>query len=146
MTPEEDIQKIVASVCPQSGHWPYTRDADLYIGYRPGEETLRFASDRPFTTSILYDVVICAKRGVSAARMEALRYTLYAALQKGGWKLTQPPGPESYIPAHELFLWPLTVGKMFYFNERGEPEDIATYKARIAAEDREEEAKKLEKG
>lgn len=139
MTPEQDIAKIVASVCESSGHWPYTRDADLYIGYRPGEEALRVASDRVFSSEVEYDIVIAARRGEAAGQMEVLRYQLYNALIRDGWLLKGLPGPEAYIDGHEMFLWPLTVVKRFYISETGQPETIAEHSARMKAEREESE-------
>lgn len=139
MTPEQDIAGIVASVCESSGHWPYTRDAELYIGYRPGVEELKMAGDRVFSTEIEYDIVIAAKRGAAAGQMESLRYQLYNALWRGGWKLRGVPGPESYVDAHEMFLWPLTVVKRFCVDGDGQPETPAEYAARMRAAEEEGE-------
>lgn len=122
MRPEEDIERVVRSVCPQSGHWPYTADADVYIGFRPAGEALRSASDKTVDTQIEYDIVICGKRGAASA-MESMRYRLYNALRAGGWRLTEKPGPETYVAAHELFLWPLSVVKRFMMGKDGLPED-----------------------
>lgn len=121
MRPEADISVIVRSVCPQSGHWPYTRDADLYIGYRPGNEELETASNRVTGVQVEYDIVICGKRG-TAAQMETMRYQLYDALLAGGWRLAGKPGPEAYIAEHQLFLWPLTAVKRFAVVDK-RPED-----------------------
>lgn len=116
------MRRIVRGVCAQSGHWPYTKDADLYIGFRPGSESLRAVSNRTIDTQIEYDIVICGKRG-TAARMEEMRYALYAALHAGGWRLKGTPGPEAYIAEHELFLWPVTVQKRFAMDAQGLPEE-----------------------
>ena len=83
MAPETEMEALVAGVCPQSGHWPYTKKAELYIGFRPGGETLSFSASRVTGTLVRYDIVICAVRGKSA-EMEALRYKLYDALHAGG--------------------------------------------------------------
>ncbi len=129
MRPEEDIARVVRSVCEQSGHWPYTADADVYIGFRPAGEELRSAANRTVDTQIEYDIVICGRRGAATA-MEEMRYRLYDALREAGWRLTQTPGPETYVAAHELFLWPLSAGKRFAMDKDGLPEDPAVIRAR----------------
>ena len=121
MTPEKDISRIVASVCAQSGHWPYTGSAELYIGYRPGEERMTFASDRILRTQVSYDIVIAAKRGGAAEQMEAMRYKLYAALLAAGWRIEGDPGPETYVSQHGLFLWPVTAARAFAIGADGQP-------------------------
>lgn len=121
-SPEKHLEALIASVCPSSGHWPYTESAELYIGYRPAGEKLDYASDRALRTTLTYDVVIAARRGPAAQRMEAMRYALYAALLAGGWRIVGDPGPESYIAAHELFLWPVTVSRSWLLDRAtGEP-------------------------
>ena len=121
MTPEADIGRVIAGVCPQSGHWPYTRAAGLYIGYRPAEESFQIAGDRIARAMVRYDIVICAARGEAAARMEEMRYRLYAALLAAGWRFDGAPGPESYSETHDLFLWPVTVIKGFMIDKNGQP-------------------------
>jgi len=121
MTPEKEMDAIVRSVCPDSGHWPYTRDSDLYIGYRPGPETATLASDRRVRMQVRYDIVICAQRSGLALEMEALRYKLYAALLRAGWMIDGTPGPETYVAAHGLFLWPVTATKGFAMSAQGVP-------------------------
>jgi len=121
VTPEKDIERVIASVHAASGHWPYTRDADLYIGFRPAGEALTLASDRVVRTRVSYDIVIAAKRGDMAGRMEALRYKLYAALLRAGWMIDGTPGPETYVAAHGLFLWPVTATKGFAMSAQGVP-------------------------
>lgn len=111
MTPEQDIGRVIASVCEDSGHWPYTRDAELYIGFRPAGDGFSFAGDRIIRAKVSYDVVICARRGAMAEKMEEMRYKLYDALLRGGWKFEGEPGPETYSDAHGLFMWPVTVSK-----------------------------------
>ena len=125
MTPEKEMDAIVRSVCPDSGHWPYTRDSDLYIGYRPGPETATLASDRRVRMQVRYDIVICAQRSGLALEMEELRYKLYAALAKGGWKLDGDPGPETYDARQKRFFWPVTAVKSFALCVDGTPVDPA---------------------
>lgn len=110
MAPETEMEALVAGVCPQSGHWPYTKKAELYIGFRPGGETLSFSSSRVTGTVVSYDIVICAVRGKSA-EMEALRYRLYDALHANGWYLDGDPGPETYDRNAGLFYWPVSAKK-----------------------------------
>ena len=122
MTPEQDIERVITSVHAQSGHWPYTKDADLYIGYRPGEEEFSFGAGRILRTQVSYDIVICAVRtDAAAAQMEALRYRLYAALIDAGWHFDGAPGPESYAPAQGQFMWPVRVKKGFAVGRDGQP-------------------------
>ena len=121
MTPEKEMETIVRAVCADSGHWPYTRDSALYIGYRPGPETLRAASDRTVRVQVRYDLVICAKRGPAALEMEALRFRLYAALMAGGWQIDGDPGPETYDAKAKQFLWPVSAVKSFALRADGTP-------------------------
>ena len=95
MTPEKDIETIVHRVCPDSGHWPYTRESDLFVGWKPaGDAIAQMASDRVVRVQVSYDlIVIGQRRGDMAAKMEKLRFDLYGALLAGGWKLDGPPGP-----------------------------------------------------
>lgn len=111
--PEADIAAIVRSVCADSGHWPYTADSDLFIGYRPGPETPVMAGTRLIRVQVRYDLVIVATRGGLAAQMETMRYALYAALIDGGWKFDGEPGPETYDARSRRFLWPVSVVKGF---------------------------------
>lgn len=120
MTPEQDIARVITAVCPASGHWPYTHKAPIYIGYRPGEEALTAAADRIIRAAVTYDVVICAERG-AAEGMEAMRYSLYAALLEAGWTIEGNPGPEAYDAAAGLFMWPLTVAKGYGVGKDGQP-------------------------
>lgn len=114
------MEILVGSVCPQSGHWPYTKSAELYIGYRPGGEELTFSSSRVTGTIITYDIVICAKRG-RAREMEAMRYGLYDALHRAGWYMANDPGPESYDRATDMFLWPVSAKKRYAIGTEGIP-------------------------
>ncbi|MBR5302950.1 MAG: hypothetical protein IKU38_08955 [Clostridia bacterium] len=125
MTPEKDIESIVRSVCPDSGHWPYTRESDLFVGWKPAGDTIaQMAGNRIARMQVSYDlIVIGVKRGDMAQRMEALRFKLYAALRAGGWKLEAPPGPETYDDRQQRFLWPISVCKGFTLDEQGAPED-----------------------
>ena len=121
MAPETEMEALVAGVCPQSGHWPYTKKAELYIGFRPGGETLSFSSSRVTGTVVRYDIVICAVRGRSA-EMEALRYKLYDALHAAGWYLDGDPGPETYDRGAGLFMWPVSAKKRYAIGALGVPE------------------------
>lgn len=120
MTPEQDIARVITAVCPASGHWPYTQKAPIYIGFRPGEETFKPAGGRILRTDVRYDIVICAERG-AAEGMEAMRYSLYAALTAAGWTIEGNPGPEAYDAAAGLFMWPLTAVKGFGIAADGQP-------------------------
>lgn len=120
MTPEQEITAVVKGVCPQSGHWPYTRDADIYIGFIPVRETLSFSSSRVTGSVVEYDLVIFAKRG-HAQEMETMRYRLYDALHAAGWYLADSPGPESYNRGTDQFMWPVTARKRFAMGPDGVP-------------------------
>lgn len=125
MTPEEDIKSIVTGICPDSDHWPMTKNSGLFVGFRPSGEKLMLAGDRIVRTVITYDLTIFAQRGAQAAKMEKMRYSLYQALMQGGWQLEGNPGPESYIPEHNLFAWPLACTKSFVLIN-GTPQDPRT--------------------
>jgi len=113
MTPEQDIRQALETVCPNVGHWPYTKDAGIFIGFRPSEDDLTWAGNRAIAAVISYDVVIYHRLG-SAEEAEATRFAAYAALRAAGWLHDNQPGPESYIANAELFAWPFTVNKRFY--------------------------------
>ena len=121
MAPEEEMEALVAGVCPQSGHWPYTKQAELFIGFRPGGEQLTFSSSRVTGTLLCYDIVICAVRA-RAREMEALRYRLYDALHAAGWYMDGDPGPESWDRSMGLFMWPIRVKKRYAIGALGVPE------------------------
>lgn len=110
---ERDIEAIVRSVCRDSGHWPYTADSDLFIGYRPGPETPVMAGTRMIRVQVRYDLVIMATRSGLAEKMETMRYALYDALLAGGWKFDGEPGPETYDARTRRFMWPVSVVKGF---------------------------------
>lgn len=110
---ETDIGTIVRSVCSDSGHWPYTADSDLFIGYRPGPETPMMSGTRLIRVMVRYDLVIMATRSGLAAQMETMRYALYDALLAGGWKFDGEPGPETYDARARRFMWPVSVVKGF---------------------------------
>ena len=110
---ETDIAAIVRSVCRDGGHWPYTSDSDLFIGYRPGPETPVMAGTRLIRVMVRYDLVIMATRSGLAAQMETMRYALYDALLAGGWKFDGEPGPETYDARARRFMWPVSVVKGF---------------------------------
>lgn len=133
MTPEKDIETIVRSVCPDSGHWPYTRKSDLFVGFKPsGEAITQVSGNRIVRMQVSYDlIVIGVKRGDMAQKMEALRFKLYAALRAGGWKLEAPPGPETYDDRQQRFLWPISVCKGFAIGEDGQPVDPAEKRAEV---------------
>ena len=113
MSPEQDIKQALLTACDNVGHWPYTRDAGIFIGYRPAEDDVIWAGDTAIKVSISYDVVIYHRLG-SAEEAEAMRFQVYAALRADGWLHDGTPGPESYIANAELFAWPFTVSKRFY--------------------------------
>lgn len=127
MTPEKDLSTIVRSVCEDSGHWPYTRESDLFIGFKPAGDTIaQMGSNRIMRMVVSYDLImIGVKRGDMAQRMEEMRFKLYAALLAGGWKLETPPGPETYDDRQQRFLWPVSVSKGFALDAQGLPVDPA---------------------
>lgn len=121
MTPEQDIERIISAIHPDCGHWPYEKDSDLYVGWRAGEESFMPAgSNRALRATIIYDVAI----GYTRSRIieaERLRYQLYAELARGGWKLHDKPGPETYSAKHGLRFWPFSVTKGFAMDADGVP-------------------------
>lgn len=123
MTPEKDIESIVRRVCPDCGHWPYTRKSDLFIGWRPGPERPVMSSDRIMRMQVSYDLIVIARRSDLALEMEALRYRLYGALVAGGWKFESDPGPETHDDRENRFLWPISVVKSFAIDAQGMPAD-----------------------
>lgn len=123
MTPEKDIETIVRGVWAQSGHWPFTAAAEVYIGYRPAQERMQMGSGRIVRIHAQYDIVIFARRGAAQEDMERLRYALYAALIAGGWALAGDPGPETYNAKTEEFMWPVSAAKAFAVGADGMPED-----------------------
>lgn len=125
MTPEKDIETIVRGVCPDSGHWPYTRESDLLVGWKPaGDAIAQIASNRVVRVQVSYDLIIIGQRhGDMAAKMEKLRFDLYGALLAGGWKLDGPPGPETFDDRQQRFLWPISVTKGFMLDLQGQPAD-----------------------
>ena len=128
MTPEMEIAAIIDSVCTDSGHWPYTRDSDLYIGFRPGPESFAMAANRPVRVQVRYDIVICAQRGGLALEMEKMRFKLYAALMQNGWAMDGNPGPETFDAKTKRFMWPLSCVKSFAISAEGEPATPAAAK------------------
>ena len=70
MTPEKDIETIVRSVCPDCGHWPYTRKSDLFVGWKPAGETVHMASDRIARVQVSYDLIVISRRSELAFEME----------------------------------------------------------------------------
>lgn len=120
MSPEKDIERIITGVHAQSGHWPYTKDSELYVGWRVGEERFVAGSGRRLHAQITYDVaIVCGYDKTEEA--EALRYRLYAALLAGGWQLTGDAGPETAMQAHRQRMWPFSVMKGFGMKD-GMPE------------------------
>lgn len=121
MTPEQDIAQVVGTVCPDCGHWPYTRDSGLYVGWRPGDDgPFTFARNTPVRVQIVYDLVICCDRA-RLADAETLRYQLYAALRDADWRLEGIPGPETYNAQTRMYLWPVSARKTFAIDENGMP-------------------------
>ncbi len=112
MTPEKDIEGIITGVHAQSGHWPYDKDAEIYVGWRVGEESFTAGADRRVRAKIIYDVAVVHSFD-KTEEAEKLRYRLYAALTAGGWKLSGTPGPETTMQAHRQRMWPFSVVKSF---------------------------------
>ena len=125
MTPEKDIETIVRSVCTDCGHWPYTRQSDLFVGWKPsGDAIVQRGSNRIVRMQVSYDLIVIAQRRDKIAfEVEALRYKLYAALIAGGWQLDGQPGPETFDDRQQRFLWPISVSKGFALNAQGLPVD-----------------------
>lgn len=121
MTPEKEITALIGEVCKDSGHWPYTRDSDLYIGFRPGPESFTMAGNHTVRVQVRYDIVICAQRGGLALEMEKMRFQLYAKLMGAGWQMDGDPGPETYDAKMKRFLWPLSCVKSFAISAEGRP-------------------------
>jgi hypothetical protein len=122
MTPEQDITQAIADVCPESGHWPYTRNASLYVGFRPRDDgPWKYAANKPKRVAVVYDVVVAANRG-RLNDMETLRYALYEGLRQAGWLLADIPGPETYNAQTQMYLWPFSVTKGFDLDQYGQPQ------------------------
>lgn len=117
MSPEEELLGVVSELCPDCGHWPYTRDATLYVGWRSAEdEAVKAASNRTIRMAVRYDVAVCCDR-TRLPDAETLRYQLYDALRKAGWMLDGPAGPEVFSAQTAMYLWPFTVAKAFALDE-----------------------------
>lgn len=122
MTPEQEIARAIADVCPDSGHWPYTRNSPLYVGFRPRDDgPWKWAGSKPKRVVIVYEVVIAANRS-RLSDMETLRYALYDGLRLAGWILADIPGPETYNAQTQMYLWPFSVSKGFDLDEYGQPQ------------------------
>ena len=122
MTPEQDIAKAIGDICPDSGHWPYTRRSSLYVGFRPRDDgPWKYAANVPKRIAVVYDVVVAAER-TRLSDMETLRFALYDGLRTAGWLLADIPGPETYNAQTQLYLWPFSVTKGFDLDEYGQPQ------------------------
>lgn len=122
MTPEQNLARTIADVCPDSGHWPYTRNSSLYVGFRPRDDgPWKFASNKPIRIAVVYEIVIFANRS-RLPDMEILRYSLYDVLRAAGWFIEGIPGPETYNVQTQMYLWPFVVTKGFDLDEYGQPQ------------------------
>ena len=125
MTPEQDIARVIGDVCPDSSHWPYTRDSSLYVGFRPRDDgPWKFAAGDPVRVAIAYDVGVCCDR-TRLADAETLRFALYDALRDADWMLSDNGGPEVYNAQTQMFIWGFTVVKGFDLDEFGQPHTIS---------------------
>lgn len=122
MTPEQSIEAAVRAAIPASGHWPYTRDADVFCGWRPAQDRTASASDRPTRCAVRYDLILCHKRGAEGDA-ERARFALYGALRAAGWRITDT-GPEAYAAQTQMFYWPVTVERGFGLDADGQPYDL----------------------
>ncbi len=122
MTPEESIKRAATAACPDGGHWPYTEDADIFVGWRPAGDSYERASSRRTRVKVTYDIALCYKRGAQEAA-EAARFALHRALDDAGWTI-QDCGPEAYNAATEMFLWPVTAARSFGLDQNGQPYDL----------------------
>ena len=124
LNPESDLQAIVSDVCPDCGHWPYTKESELFVGWRPSEDgPFTFARNTPQRVTVSFDLVICCARH-RLGDSETLRFMLYQALRDGGWRLNGIPGPETYVAQTRMFMWPFTVSKGFALDEAGMPAGV----------------------
>lgn len=122
MTPEESIARAVENAGLPCGHWPYTRSANVFAGWRPARDAFDRVSGRRMRTSVRYDLVLCFKRGMED-EAERKRFALYDALNRAGWAL-EDAGPEAYMEATEMFYWPVTVTRSFGLDAYGQPYDL----------------------
>lgn len=122
MTPEESIKRAVCATGLPCGHWPYTKSASVFAGWRPARDAFDRASGRRMRVAVRYDLVLCFKRGMED-EAERKRFALYGALNRAGWALEET-GPEAYMEASEMFYWPLTVTRSFGLDQDGQPYDL----------------------
>ena len=125
MTPEQDIERAIAEVCPDSGHWPYTRKSSLYVGFKPYQDgPFKFSGDRAVRVAVTYDVVVCADRS-RLSDAEVLRFALYKGLRDAGWALADNlPGYEIYNAQTQMYQWGFSVIKGFALDEYGQPQTV----------------------
>lgn len=127
MTPEESMEKAVATLCVPYGHWPYTQGLDgIVIGYRPREDSIAASGgNRPVRVRVSYDLVVVRTRSAKQAEAERVRFALYEALRAAGWAVTGT-GPETYVAEQKRHYWPVTAERGFTLNRDGQPVDART--------------------
>lgn len=123
MTPEESLERVLRAAGLEGGHWPYTRSADVFAGWRPAEDSVpERPSGRRVRIRVTYDIVLCHRRGAQK-KAEAARFALYRALETAGWTLCDT-GPEVYTAQTEMFYWPVTAARGFGLDADGQPYDL----------------------
>lgn len=122
MTPEDSIRQAVETACPACGHWPYTRSADVFCGWRPEGDRMSDAANRPVRCMVSYDLVLCYRRGAEHDAQRT-RFALYDALRRAGWRI-RDNGPEAYTDKTDMFYWPIVVERGFGMDDAGQPYDL----------------------
>lgn len=122
MTPEQAIERAVRAAGLPCGHWPYTCAASVFIGWRPAQDVMSSASNRPTRVRVRFDLVICHRRGADF-EAETARFTLYRALENAGFTV-EATGPETYTDATEMFYWPVTASRGFGLDAAMQPYDL----------------------
>ena len=122
MTPENSIENAVGAVGIPCGHWPYTKRADVFCGFKSVGDTFDRASGRRLRVAVRYELVLCHKRGAED-EAERMRFALYEALNRAGWTLVDN-GSEVYEEQTEMFYYPMTVSRGFGLDADGQPYDL----------------------
>lgn len=122
MTPEQAIARAVRAAGLPCGHWPYTCDANAFIGWRPARDRMDSASNRATRVRVQFDLILCHRRGAQL-EAERARFLLYRALDDAGFTV-EDTGPEAYTEATEMFYWPVTASRSFGLDAERTPYDL----------------------
>ena len=106
MTPEQDIEQAIKEVCPDAGHWPYTRNSPLYVGYRPRDDgPWKFSANAPKRVAIVYDAVkktLVVNGRATAWNLDAQgRLGLHVFVDRVGLEIFSLDGLQ-YLPLPEI--------------------------------------------